>query len=269
MKNPFKIAKISPGTWSIEIKTAYFQGLVYLLEGGEKALLIDAAVNMPGLREVVTGLTKKPIELAITHGHLDHVGSAHQFGRAYVSSLDSEVLQRHTNSAFVKSMINNEFPPLMQKIFAKIIKEITSPLPPTLWLPIPKSFDLGGRKIEVIETPGHTPGSVCFLDRANKLLFSGDTVCDWGILLHFPEGQPPAVFLDSLQKLKALESEYDFIYPGHHGAPSQKGVTDWYIACAKGVISGEIKPKADKSKLVAKYKDIRITLPKGWTANDK
>ncbi|MDR2654683.1 MAG: MBL fold metallo-hydrolase [Oscillospiraceae bacterium] len=269
MKKPFRIKKIADKTWSIEIKTAYFQGLVYLLEGGEKALLIDSAVNIPGLRELVSGLSKKPIELAITHGHLDHIGSAHQFGRAYVSEADSEVLQRHTDPAFVKAMIADEFPPIMQKIFAKIIKEMTAPLPPTEWLPLPESFELGGRKIEVIKTPGHTPGSVCFLDRGNRLLFSGDTVCDWGVLLHFPEGRPPAVFLDSLRKLKALESEYDFIYPGHHGAPSGQGVADRYIACAEGIINGGIKPKSDKSKLVARYKDIRITLPKRWTANDR
>ena len=47
-------------------------------------------------------------------------------------------------------------------------------------------FDLGGRRIEVLATPGHTPGSVCFLERERRALYTGDTVCARGILLSLP-----------------------------------------------------------------------------------
>ena len=47
-------------------------------------------------------------------------------------------------------------------------------------------FDLGGRSLEVLFTPGHTPGSVVFLDRKNKFLFAGDSVVSTPILILIP-----------------------------------------------------------------------------------
>ena len=46
---------------------------LYIIEGKDKAVLIDAGTNIPDLDKIVAGITKKPVSLLLTHGHGDHV----------------------------------------------------------------------------------------------------------------------------------------------------------------------------------------------------
>jgi len=62
--------------------------------------------------------------------------------------------------------------------------------------------------------------------------------------------------------LKEMEPFYDAIYPGHHGVPVKKGSLDDYIACAEKIIAHDIELAEARAKYEAKYKDIRISLPK-------
>ncbi|MDR1806107.1 MAG: MBL fold metallo-hydrolase [Clostridium sp.] len=233
---------------------------MYLLTGDKMALLIDTGINKGDLRGFVSSLTGLPVTVVCTHGHFDHIGCAWQFGGALVSDDDDKLLADHLDQNYLKSLIKKEYSPLFCRLAKKIIDKLTIPPPKTTWAHLPESIELGNRRIEVIKTPGHTTGSVCFLDRKNKMLFSGDTVCDWGILLHL-DGTDVSTYLQSVKKLKALESEFDDIWPGHHGAPVKRGTLGWYVACAEGVLTGEIKPQKQKRKRVAKHKEILITLP--------
>ena len=80
-------------------------------------------------------------------------------------------------------------------------------------------FNLGGRQLEVIETPGHTPGSICLVDRENKLLFSGDNN-NTAVWLFLPESLHLSTYLISLRNLAARISEFKTILPGH-GIPKK------------------------------------------------
>ena len=70
-------------------------------------------------------------------------------------------------------------------------------------------FDLGNRTLEIIETPGHSPGSVSILDREHRWLFTGDTCCQADVLLQIEYSQSPEVYLKSINKLIERESQYD------------------------------------------------------------
>jgi glyoxylase-like metal-dependent hydrolase (beta-lactamase superfamily II) len=103
---------------------------------------------------------------------------------------------------------------------------------------------------------------VCFLDRESRQLFSGDTVCEWGILLHFAgESCPPEVLLSSMQRLKSVADAYDAIWPGHHGFPLDKDYVDDYLACARQIVDGTARYKKDRGRRCACYGRIIITLP--------
>ncbi len=62
-------------------------------------------------------------------------------------------------------------------------------------------FALGGRTLQVIPTPGHTPGSICLLDAGARLLFTGDTVVPGTILMFLPDSLPLATYASSMQRL--------------------------------------------------------------------
>lgn len=79
------------------------------------------------------------------------------------------------------------------------------------------SFELGDRKVTVIEIPGHTYGSVAFLDETNKMLFSGDTVSD-AIIFLFGNHRCSNRYEDSLIKLDRLTDKFESLHPAH-GTP--------------------------------------------------
>ena len=89
------------------------------------------------------------------------------------------------------------------------------PSPPTTTFEDGQIFDLGNRTLEVVYTPGHSPGSVCLLDKKNRILFSGDTFFPGPLYAH-PEDVDVADYIDSINKVEALLGEYDYVCSGHN-----------------------------------------------------
>jgi len=74
---------------------------------------------------------------------------------------------------------------------------------------------LGGRTLEVIATPGHSPDSLCLLDRENRLLFVGDTFYPASLYAHLP-GSDFEQYAETAARLAALQPEVDYILPAHN-----------------------------------------------------
>ena len=64
----------------------------FLVEGRDKALLIDTMTGLRGLPAFVATLTDLPVEVALTHGHMDHAGGVFEFGRCYIHPADIPML---------------------------------------------------------------------------------------------------------------------------------------------------------------------------------
>jgi glyoxylase-like metal-dependent hydrolase (beta-lactamase superfamily II) len=75
-------------------------------------------------------------------------------------------------------------------------------------------LELGGRMLEVLSTPGHTPDSICLLDRANGLLFTGDSYYSGEIYLWSPETSV-VDYTASVERLAALEPLLTHVLPAH------------------------------------------------------
>lgn len=147
--------QIDEHTWEGNGKLCYNES-IYLIEGTDSALLIDVGTKVPDLDKIVASLTDKKIILAATHVHPDHTGSAvNLFDNIWINAGDYPS---------VASM--------MKGYKGKIS-----------FLQDGQVFDLGGREIEVIFTPGHTPGSTTFFDKAAGYGFSGDAFGSTNLLL--------------------------------------------------------------------------------------
>ncbi len=186
----------------------------YLIEGSRKALLVDTGYGRRSIDRCVAKLTKLPVEVLLTHGHGDHAGGVGPFGRAYAHEADWKLVG----------------PSLPEGVRVRLFA-ITDG----------DRLDLGGRVLQVIGTPGHTPGSVCVLDAAHRLLFAGDTSnrMTW---LFLKESLPLETYLASLRKLNARAQEFDTVLPGH-GAPLDAAFIGEQIACAEQIVSGATTPK--------------------------
>ncbi|NMB69535.1 MAG: MBL fold metallo-hydrolase [Chloroflexi bacterium] len=111
-------------------------------------------------------------------------------------------------------------------------------LPPLELLDAGYTFDLGGRRLEVVPLPGHTPGSIGLLDRANRLLFSGDAVHSGQIWLQMPESGPLADFRAMLLGLAPLRAGFDCLLWGHSQDPAPAALIDDLIAGVEDVLAG-------------------------------
>jgi glyoxylase-like metal-dependent hydrolase (beta-lactamase superfamily II) len=207
----FKVTPVAAGVRCISDDGAVN---AYLIEGTERALLVDTGTGRRDLARCVAGLTKLPVEVVVTHGHSDHAGGAVPFGRAYAHPADWDLVRRSVRGGdqLQLSAVRAGY-----------------------------RFELGDRPIEVIEVPGHTAGSICLLDVAHRLLFAGDND-NTTVWLFLKECLPLEAYLASLRNLNRRVGEFDTILPGH-GAPIDAAFIQEQIACAEQIVSGACKGK--------------------------
>ncbi len=216
MKQP-QVAEIALDTYAIN---EYGLDALFLLVGSEKALLIDTGTGVFDLPALVKGLTDKPLIVALTHGHVDHAGGIGFFDEVYAHPDDFDMalnIPYEQRKGYASGILaNNPYSPIDAESVVNHAK-----MPKMLPLFEGEVIDLGGRKVAVYETPGHTPGGLSFLDVRERILFSGDA-CNMNTLLMSFGGEPhPKQTLTTLKataaKLKGLEPYYDRNYNGHIG----------------------------------------------------
>lgn len=232
----YQIFEIDDRTWRIE---DCLKAKMYLAAGEERAVLIDTGFGLPGLKELVKRLTDKPVTVINTHGHGDHCGGNEQFCDCRMMEVDWEIAGQHQQKPYRRAMIQSlaeEFSLPMDDREIDGLAEVKAS--ETFGrLDDRELFDLGGRTLEVIAVPGHTPGSICLLDGKKEYLFSADTVCDQGVLLFFDHSLPVSVYLESIRRLQSRRNEYQRIWPGHHTCPLKKEYLEHYEACAEAIIA--------------------------------
>jgi glyoxylase-like metal-dependent hydrolase (beta-lactamase superfamily II) len=163
---------------------------VYVIVYGGEAAVVDAAdccdVLQRSLKEM--GATLK--YLLLTHGHLSHVNS--------VSKVKKDM----------GGMV------CLHKSDVELVKEVDSHLEPDLLLKDNSSLKLGNTLIEVLHTPGHTMGSLCFHIREVKALFTGDTLLK-GEYGKIKGPHSMGLMLRSLKRLNGVIPPKTTVYPGH------------------------------------------------------
>ena len=190
-RDPYIVFRqIDEHTWEGNGYMVYNES-VYVVEGNDKALVIDAGAYMPHLDKAVAALTDKPVMVALTHGHGDHVGGIVCFPEVWIHPADIPMIARDGEG------------------YQGTIHELNDG----------DVIDLGGRQIEVLHTPGHTSGSITFFDKANHYGFSGDAFGSTNLLLFVPSFsgliETCTRTADYMQK-NGIEK----LFPGHYGGPN-------------------------------------------------
>lgn len=211
----YTIEKIHDRTYRIDENGA---ANCYLVIGDEKALLIDTCWGSGDLNECVGRLTDKPIIVAVTHRHPDHTSGARQFGDFFAHENDNTLFNRILENPILSKLAIMRSGGKAGK--AKKIKA----------LPMNDGavFDLGGRRIEVKSVPGHTAGSVMFIDHAEKLLFTGDNVNDH-LWMHRPGAVTLEEWMDSASLILSYMEQGYTAHTGHgSGVQSKEQVETIY-----------------------------------------
>lgn len=214
----YEVIKISDNSWRIEDDMVR----AFLFDGMENALLVDTGFGTGNIREIVEGLTQKPVMLVNTHADMDHIGCNALFDRVYMHPAEYPFYY--------------ESNPADAVVFPLWEGDIV---------------DLGVRRFEVILIPGHTPGSIALLDRENRILVSGDTISEAPVFL-FGKMRSVRAYIDSLEKLSKLKVSFDTIYPSHGPFPLGTGSIDKLIAGAEKLLKGELRAQEPPFELPAK-----------------
>lgn len=209
-----EIRQLDEHTWHGN-GTLMFNESIYLIEGETSAILIDAGTKMPGLRKIVEGIVKKPVTLVISHAHGDHVGAVSEWDTVWINAADEAIIPAGAYKGVKRYLTDGQV------------------------------FDLGGRQIEVVFTPGHTPGSTTFLDRDAKYGFSSDAFGSGNLLVFTDLSTEVASCLRLTRFLDKYGIKY--LYPGHYwgnNLETPERVRNVGVIC-QGILDGILEPNAE------------------------
>lgn len=251
----YPMVQFKEKTWEID---EFDCASMFLLEGTEKAMLIDCGMGIGDLRGAVEMITDKPLIVVITHGHIDHTGNARQFDEVWINPKDmdkpipQDLARRRYDTQRIakrqKSSIGGLF--TMFHLYPYDInvdlRDVDAYKTDTVFHDLydGQEFDLGGgRIVTAYECPGHSKGEMMFLDHQTRCLFCGDA-------LNFNLGVgavPVETTLRYLKRMQSLGDQYDGIYNGHHdframGVPLDVDCLPTAISILQDVLDGHAKP---------------------------
>lgn len=200
---------------SLKIVDSYGDAM-YLLLGSQYALLIDSGMEKEDLAVFVSSLTALPVILALSHGHIDHIGRSGDFGHVFMDMTDRDTYLSHIH--LNKGHFQND------GLNFKRIDEIQS---------MPDFFDLGDRTISVVSLHGHTPGSVIFVDQQQKMIFTGDAIgSGCGCWMQLDESLSIKMYHQNLHAVISklidlqVDNEWQF-YGGHDQQEYQSKISEF------------------------------------------
>jgi glyoxylase-like metal-dependent hydrolase (beta-lactamase superfamily II) len=256
----FEIYKPAPGVFAIYEPHQAEETIGYLIAGKKRALLFDTGMGISDIKKVTEELTKLPIVVLNSHTHDDHVGGNWQFDTVY--GMDSDFTRKNAQGS--REDAQAEITPdqicgtLPKGFDAKTYS--TRPWKTSAYMHDGDKFDLGGRTLEVIATPGHTPDAISLIDRANGLLFTGDTYYPAPIWLFRPETDLNA-YAASIRRLAALAPKVKIVLGAHNIPVASPTVLARLVAAFDAVRAGKVAATTDSpGKVLYKVDDISFLL---------
>lgn len=256
----FEVYKVAPGVFAIYEPHQAEEVISYLILGRKQALLFDTGMGIGNIQKVVSRLTSRPVVVLNSHTHDDHVGGNWQF--PYIYGMDMAFTRANAKGSredaqaeIVTDQICGDLPKAFNpKTYA------TKPWHVSLFVHDGFKFDLGGRTLEVIATPGHTPDAVSLIDRASGLLFTGDTYYPGPIWLFRPETDLDA-YVASVKRLAGLAPQLTLILGAHNVPVAKPSVLPELADAIESVRAGKVEAaSASGGKAVYKVGEITFLL---------
>ena len=251
----FEVYKVAADTYAIYEPHQSEETIAYLILGRQKAILFDTGMGISDIKKVADELTtqgglKPPLPIIVlnSHTHDDHVGGNWQFKTIY--SMDTKFSRQNAKGSTEDAQ--SEIAP------GEICGDLPKGFDPKTYRTRPwkiakyvgdgEKVDLGGRVIQVLATPGHTPDAITLYDRANGLLFTGDTYYPATIWLYRPETNLDQ-YANSIQQLAVLtqtEPSIKLVLGAHNIPVAPPTVLTELVQAFADLRAGKAVCKADK-----------------------
>lgn len=209
----YTVYPVQPNLWAVD---ELERTTSFIYAGTERALVVDTGFGLANYKQLLAELCPGlPCTVVNTHAHGDHNGGNNQFDEVCCGRFD----EPHNHEIWTPESRQN------------MIDHILSggPLPEGVsldgWNPGPskcvhpmqdgETILLGGCAVEIIEAPGHTPGSICLFDRGNGLLFTGDLILSWEVWGQLPGSVALRYYAQTLNRLKMMQPLVKKVLPAH------------------------------------------------------
>lgn len=230
----FRSEKISPTVTRIH---GLMGELMYLVEGTDRAALVDTGSGAGSLRTYVSSLTPLPVVVLITHGHVDHAMGAPEFDTVYMNRLDNEMYRSHSDFEVRKGYLSGsaDYAMLEESDYIPVgscenFHDLTEG----------DIFDLGGISIEAFSCPGHTKGSMVLLLREERTLITGDA-CNGFTFLFDASCEGLTTYENNLLALeKKVAGRYDRAYVSHGPGDAPKELVAGVIDLCGKIKAGTV-----------------------------
>lgn len=210
----------------------FYRCNLWHVQGRERDLLLDSGSGLVSLREQLPWLTEKPLLAVASHTHFDHVAGHHEFPERLVHPAEAKVLAEpdglnNLAEAFVGDEMFEAHPdcPLCYAEYR------VRAAPATRLIEEGDVLYLGDRVLQVLHTPGHSPGGISLWEARTQMLFSGDILYD-GPLIEDAYHSNLDDYARSLARLRELPVRG--VHGGHFGSFSgermRQLIDDWFAA---------------------------------------
>ena len=238
----FEVHRIQPGVYAISEPRQFEEVISYLIVGSKRALLWDSGMGMSRISDVVRKLSSVPVIVLNSHTHPDHIGGNHEFTEVWGLQKD---FTRQNSKGYSDPELKDWVAP--SQICGKLPKGFNrttysiKPFRISRFVKDRDVIDLGGRQLEVLHTPGHTPDALCLYDKANKILFTGDTFYEGPIYLYSPETNFDE-YAASVKRLAELSPQIDFLLTAHNEPVAAASSLDALHSAVEQIRNGTMKP---------------------------
>jgi glyoxylase-like metal-dependent hydrolase (beta-lactamase superfamily II) len=213
----FQIERLDDGIYAISEPFHVEEVRSHLVIGEERAMLIDTGMGVGDIRAVVGDLTNLPVTVVNSHAHWDHIGGNHRFDEIVIHQAEAHKLplgvgNERLRRAFAPEHLRRQPPEGFDIETFSIPPSVAS-----LLLSGGERFDLGGRVVDVIHAPGHSPGGIVLFDQDRGQLLSTD-VAYAGALYAFGVDANLADYRSTLAMLAEMAPDLKAVYPSHNAA---------------------------------------------------
>ena len=202
------------------------------VRGADEDMLVDSGMGVVSLRQWVPLVTERPLMAVASHTHFDHIGCHHEFDARAVHRAEAHLLAAPGRKATLADpyVTDDIFDALPPEPYASERYEVT-PAPATRLLEDGDAIAVGGRRFEVIHTPGHSPGGIALFEAQTGILIAGDIVYD-GPLITDTYHSDMGDYIASMKRL--LDLPVRVVHGGHFpsfdGARLRVIIEDWLQA---------------------------------------
>lgn len=239
MREYYHVKKLKENVFRITSAEGVFCDLFV---GNERALLWDTGYGFGDLKGTVRQITDLPLVIVNSHGHLDHACGNGRFEEAvYIHEKDMALCREHTNEDMRRHAVENARQSL-DMLTGQIHDLLPEDFDEAAYMALGSGhlnavkdgdvFDLGGLTLKVVETPGHTAGSISLIYEEEQWLYAGDAMNGF-LWLFADEAQPLSVYIQTLEKAQALGMKKLII--AHYPDVLDIDVLDAYMDCARHV----------------------------------